>query len=444
MAANIEKANTGVTIQKRRFKIFKSKKIWIIVAVVLVAIFLIARHAFSKPAGKPVNTADALKKDIVQSISVTGNIEANQEDKVYLNATQKISEVYIKEGQQVKKGTPLFKYDTSDLDGQLKKAIVTLNSAQSSYANGQSAVQDAVTQAQINVQTAQSTYDQLKRNFDANQALYDSGYISKEAYEDSKKKLSDQENQIKLLQIQLDSANKNLSDYSKSSNLKVQVDLAKADVDALNEKIADGTVTSNIDGKVIKVDAKAGQYPSADNTSVVWICDISSYKLVVPLSQYDSVRVKVGQKADLKVKGLDKKYTGSITSIGKVANMPSSVAGLSSSSASQEAKVDVEIKLDNPDENIKIGYESDADIILNEKKGALNVNFEAVQQDGKGKYVFVVENGLAKKRYVTTGLETDFDIEIIDGLKEGDKYITNPDSSIKDGEAVTVPGVVKK
>lgn len=436
MAANIENITPEVGVEKKRFRIFRNKKIWIIGAVVIVAGIFIAKAMLSKPAGKAVTISDVTSKDIVQSISVTGNIKANQEDKTLLSVTQKVEEVMVKEGQDVKKGTPLVKLDTSDLEEQLKKALIALNSAQSNYTNGEKTVQDAVIQAQINLQSGQSAYEQSKRTFDANQALYDGGYISKETYEDSKKKLTDAENQLKLLQIQLDNANKNLSDYDKSSSLKQQIDLAKADVDSLNKKIADSTIVANIDGKVVRLDAEAGQYPKSDRNTVM-VCDLSSYKVVISLNQYDSVRVKVGQKANLKIKGLDKEYTGTVSKIGEIANV-------TSSGSDQESKVDIEITVDNPDENIKVGYEADADIILNEKKGALNVNFEAVRQDEQGKYVFVVENGLAKKRYVKTGLETDFDIEILEGLKEGEKYISVPDDTIKDGDAVIVPGGNKK
>ena len=78
---------------------------------------------------------------------------------------------------------------------------------------------------------------------------------------------------------------------------------------------------------------------------------------------------------------------------------------------------------------------------MSEKSGSIAVNYEAIQTDEQGnKYIFVVEDNIAKKRTVETGLETDFEIEILSGLKEGEIYITNPPAGLMDGETVVATG----
>ena len=99
------------------------------------------------------------------------------------------------------------------------------------------------------------------------------------------------------------------------------------------------------------------------------------------------------------------------------------------------------ITINNVDEQIKVGYEADVEIALEEKENSVAVNFEVIQTDEEGKkYLFILENDIAKKRIVETGLETDFEIEITSGLKEGEKYITNPPEGLQDGETVKIFG----
>ena len=53
-------------------------------------------------------------------------------------------------------------------------------------------------------------------------------------------------------------------------------------------------------------------------------------------------------------------------------------------------------------------------------------------------YLFVIENNALKKKYIETGIETDFDVEVLSGLEEGDHYVKNPSETLKEGTIVTV------
>lgn len=434
--ADTEKANSEISISNKQKNIFKSGKFWIIGIIVIAVVLTIVKLASPKKAGKDLSVSEVVLKDMVQSISVEGNVDAKQDDLTLLNVSQKVEKVMVGEGQDVKAGTPLVKLDTTDLEYQLKKAVVSLNTAKENYENGKKQASDAVTQAEASVQKAQGDYNQAMRKFGADQGLFKNGHISKEEYEASKKQTDDLSNQLKTATMKLQAAQKDLKDYDKSSQFKQQLDLCAVDVDNLNKKIADSTIVSNIDGRVVRIDAKAGKYPQADK-NIVLVCDLSSYKLVVSLNQYDSTKIKVGQKASIKVKGLDKKYTGTISHLGEMANTVMD-------GTNKETKVNMEMTIDNPDKDIKVGYEADADIILGQKNGVINVSFDDVKQDDKGRYVFVVQDGKAAKRYIKTGLETDFDVEVTEGLKVGEKYISSPDETLKEGDMVSAPYSTKK
>ncbi|QCX33442.1 HlyD family efflux transporter periplasmic adaptor subunit [Caloramator sp. E03] len=396
----------------------KSKKIVISVLVLILfaASVLFAVKSSNKTKTTSVTLSSISKKDLIQSISLTGNIEPKDKQEITLSNAQKVSEIYVTEGKEVKKGDALIKYDTSDLNYQLKKAELNYNLNLLSSKN-------SIEQAKINYDNAKRAYEEVNRKFTSSKELYDNGFISKDEYETSKKALDDALNQLNLAQIQLDNAN--------SSSSK-QLESIKADIENYKKKISDCIIKSNIDGKIIKIDAKLNQYPSINDKIVIY--NTSSYKVKIEVSQYDAVNISLGQKANVKIKGLNKTYNGTVTKIEQFANIVNT-------GTSNESKVSIEITITNPDSNIKVGYEADAEIIVNEKKDVLAVNFDAIKEDSNGKkYVFTVENGKVVKKYVETGVETDFDVEIINGLKEGDKYIPNPPETLKENDIVKVLG----
>ena len=106
----------------------KKKKIAIIVLIIVIIAGLLAFKTFfaAKNNIKAVNSVDVMKKNLVQSISVTGNIKANEWEEIMLPSTQKVQNVLVEEGQEVKKGQLLVKLDTSDLESQIQIGKISL------------------------------------------------------------------------------------------------------------------------------------------------------------------------------------------------------------------------------------------------------------------------------------------------------------------------------
>jgi RND family efflux transporter MFP subunit len=427
----------------------KNKKTIIIIAAVvaLAVIITIARLATASSGSvKEVDITKAVKKDLMQSITVTGNIEANNKEDIVLSNVQKVTEVLATEGQQVSIGTVIAKVDTKDYTYQLQKAQMNYEVAKLNYnnlvnfksASNKKSVENAVQQAQINLDSTKANLVDAQTKQSQSQELFKSGAISSQEYDASVKAVSDLANQVKLAEIQLENAKRNLSDYfadnkSQVEQLARQLESAKADIDNMADKVNTGEIKANINGKIVKLNVKPNQYPTQEN-NIISIYDLSQYKVTVSVSQYDAVQLSNGQRTVIKVKGLDKGYEGTVTNIGEAAEI--SITG-----TNKEAKVDVDVVISNPDDKIKAGYEADVEIILMETKQAIAINFEALQKDKEDKsFVYVVENNKAVKRLVTTGTETEFDIQILEGLKENESFIKNPPASLKEGDKVKAAG----
>lgn len=441
----------------------KNKKTFLIIAgIVALAVILTIVKLFMSVQGsiKDVDISKVTKKDLMQSIVVTGNIEANNSEDIVLSNMQKVTKVLLTEGQMVKTGDIIAKIDTADYTYQLQKAQTSyevtklnLDMAKSNLnnlvnvksANSKKNVENAVQQAQINLDTISRNLADAQTRQQQNQELFTSGVISSQEYDASVKSVADLANQVKLAEIQLENAKRNLADYSVDNKSQVdqqrnqvqqitkQLESAKADIDNISSKLATGEIKSNIDGKIAKLNIKPNQYPTQSN-NIITIYDLSKHKVTVSVSQYDAIQINNGQRAVIKVKGLDKSYDGVVTRIGEAAD-------ISFTGTTKEAKVEIEVEISNPDDKIKVGYEADVDIILLETKDTISINFEALQTDKEGNsFVYIVENNRASKRLIKTGTETEFDIQVIEGLKENESYIKNPPIALKEGDRVRAAG----
>ena len=441
----------------------KNKKTIIIISaiVALALILTIVRLVMSSQGSvKDVEISKVVSKDLLQSIVVTGNIEANNKEDIALSNMQKVKEVLLTEGQLVKTGDIIAKVDTADYTYQLQKAQMNyevtklnLDMAKSNLNNlinvksvsSKKNVENAVQQAQINLDTIKRSLTDAQTRQKQSQELFNTGVISSQEYDASVKALADLENQVKLAEIQLENAKRNLSDYSVDNKSQVdqqrnqvqqltkQLGSAKADVDNMADKVNTGEIKSTIDGKIVKLNIKPNQYPTQDN-NIISVYDLSKHRVTVSVSQYDAIQISNGQRAVITVKGLDKSYDGTVTNIGEAAE-------ISMTGTTKEAKVEVEVVISNPDDKMKVGYEADVEIILMETKNAISVSFEALQKDKDGNsFVYVVENKRAVKRLLKTGTETEFDIQVIEGLKENESYIKNPPAALKEGDRVRAAG----
>jgi HlyD family secretion protein len=424
------------------------KKLIIIGSVLLIAIIIAVIRIITsgQDTVKEVDIGKAEIKNLTQVIPVTGNIEAGNKEEIMLPTQQKVIEIYAKKGQKVNSGDPILKIDTTDYEYQLKKyelalslAASNLNRLQDGSRNSDKKVlENAVKQAELSVKSSEANYNEAKRKYEQIKVLYENGAASGNEYEIALKAMNDAKNQHELSVIQLSDALNSLNDFDINRNDQItdqrnQVESSKADIENIKDKIEKSTIKSSINGTIVQLDAKPDQYPTAENNTIV-IYDLSKYKVTIPVSQYDAVSISLGQKSTIRVKGIDTEYKGTVSAVGDA-------AVITMDGANKEPKVEIEVTLDNPDDRIKVGYEADIDITLKESNDSMAVNFEAVREDEDGKkYVFTVNGNKAVKTFVETGIETDFEIEILKGLKAGDSYVKNPPATLKDGDPVKQSG----
>ena len=97
----------------------------------------------------------------------------------------------------------------------------------------------------------------------------------------------------------------------------------------------------------------------------------------------------------------------------------------------------MDVHIDDPDERAILGLEADVTIFTDEKMGVLVIPYAGFYSDDDGDYCYVIEDGVIAKKYVTAGIKTADDVEITEGLSEGDMVIIDSVTDSQIGEKAT-------
>jgi HlyD family secretion protein len=232
-----------------------------------------------------------------------------------------------------------------------------------------------------------------------------------------------------------------------------------------------------LNGVVTNLPVRVGEtvVPGIQNSAastIMTIADMSIITAEVKVDETDIVSVKLDQLADVTIDAIpNKTFKGHVIEIGDTAIIRSTgVAASQSTTSSQEAKdFKVVVALDNPPEDIRPGLSCTAKVTTATRQHTLTIPIQALTIRQKGDLepkpkngavvqaakfdpvaekarkeeiqgVFVVSGSKAQFRKVETGITGATDIEVLDGLKEGDEIVTGsyqvirtirPDASVK-------------
>jgi HlyD family secretion protein len=417
---------------KTKYKVIISAAVILIITA--TSVFGIVAEKL--PQYRKIVVTRAAMRTMGQTIHIKGYIEPFAKQEINMDSTQKVDEVYIKEGQDVVAGELLFKLDDTDLAFRLKGEELNLKTAKAELNNllksedkNKKDLTFSVTQAEMEYNNALEEFNYSTIKCDDNQKLYTEGFISKEELENGLRSLSKMKGNLNMLEMQLHKAKESLNNYSDERQQQLDkqrsnIELIQMNIDNLNSKI-DISTKALINGKVIRCKLQKGQYPSVEDAKIE-IYDLSHYVINTYIKQNEAVQVVEGQKASIVITGLEEKsYLGTVVDIEDSATMIQSGAKV--------PMVKIKIAIDEPDQNIKVGFETTVALDLNIRTDVVAIDFQGIVEDHNGnKSVYMFKDNKATKKPIKTGIEDGFLVEIIEGLIPGDQYILNPPERVQE------------
>jgi HlyD family secretion protein len=367
----------------------------LIVVGILSGVFLMS--------GKKKNSKiPTVKTSIVQVgelksyISTTATVESKN-SKEYYGVQAKIKKVNVRVGDKVKIGDILVTYEAQDLAS-------TVSQAKIQYDNAILQKKDVYNQ-NGNIKSKIADFDKqilaLEKSLNpTDKAKLETLKQQRSALSPiSEEKLKQADNSVKLAELSLTSAKQRLSENK-------------------------STIVAENAGVVTTMNAIEGAVGNGMQ-AVVIVQDVENLKAIASLGKYDANKVKVGQEVTIK-SGINS-YKGNISFIEPAAKKTVGVAGSATT-------LGVEITILDKAPALKIDFDVDVDILVESVANAVKIPAEALKVEKGGKnLVYVIEDNVAREKKVRIGTQSDTEVQITEGIKNGEKVVLNPSTSIKEG-----------
>ena len=349
-------------------------------------------------------TKKAKKGSFSKKVDATGEIFATELIDVGAQVSGQIKKLYVKLGDQVKKGDMIASIDSSTQQNSIDNKEAQL----------------AIYKAQL--ESAKVALNIAKTQFERENALFAKNATSKQEFESAKNTFSANSAKIKELEAQIKQTNIELS------TAKINLGYTK--------------ITAPRDGTVVSVQVEEGQTVNANQTTptIVNIADLSHVKMKMQIAEGDITKIKVGTPVEYSILSEPtKKFQTTVSSIdpglttlsdGSYGSSSSSKSSYSSSSSSSSAVYYyAQSIVDNKDGILRIGMTTQNELLIANVEEAIIVPSIGIKKDENGTFVYVLKDGKPVKTAVKTGIKDNLDTQIISGINEGDEIITSQGSS---------------
>lgn len=423
-----------------------------------------------------VQTGKAVRQDLSTIVSASGEIKPKTYVNVGANAFGKITHLYVKEGEHVKKGQLLAQIENVQPEADVNANQASLQAAQTDAI----AAEAAVKTAEADLLRAQADHDRNKLDWERAQSLFKDGLISKSDFDSRKNAWATADAGLTQAQARLAQA-KAQKESSERHIVQAKAMLARY-ADALQKT----TYPSPFNGVVTNLPVREGEtvvigIQNAQGSTLMTVADMSVITAEVKVDETDIVNVRLGQPAEVTIDAIPKKiFHGTVSEIGNNAIVRSSGVSTSQQNvASEEAKdFKVVVTLSDAPDDLRPGLSTTAKITTATRSNVLSIPIQALtmrtkeQMDQQNKTpgsvqaaspakevasksktenemqgVFVIRNKKAIFVPVTTGITGRTDIEVLDGLKEGDEVITGSYKilrSLRPGSSVKIDNTAPK
>jgi len=206
---------------------------------------------------------------------------------------------------------------------------------------------------------------------------------------------------------------------------KTRLQTAKADYENARLLLSRATVTSPMDGVIRSLNAKVGLQLSIGDP-IAEILEIDRLKGVVGIPESDVSAVRTLNSVDITIQALnDKKVTAKKYFLSP---SPENIARL----------YNLELEINNSDGDILAGMFIRADIIKKQENNILKIPFYSVISRNNEQYVYIEEDGIAKKKAVTLGIMEKWMVQVTSGLQNGDKVIIEGHRDVENEQKVKI------
>ena len=446
---------------KRKWKILIG-----VLALAIIAGGVYGSVVYSKRGIVAVQTGRVLRQDLTSLVTASGEVKPRNYINIGANAQGQLVEILVKEGDRVRKGELLARIENVQPEADVVAQKAALSSAEADSTASEAAVKAAdenLASLQATIDRAKADLDRALADFRRAEDLLKDQLIARQDYETRKAALEVQRATVREAEARLVQARAQREQQAASlAATQKRVAQVNAGLTRITDVLRKHNAYAPLDGVVTNLPVRVGEtvVPGIQNSSastIMTIADMSLITAEVKVDETDIVNVKLEQLADITIDAIpNKTFKGHVIEIGNTAILRSTgVAASQSTISSQEAKdFKVVVALDNPPDEIRPGLSCTAKITTATRQKVLTIPIQALTIRQKGDLepkpkdgkvanagvrpdpavekarkeelqgVFVISGGKATFRKVETGITGATDIEVVNGLNEGDEIVT--------------------
>src|SRR5260364_100827 len=204
---------------------------------------------------------------------------------------------------------------------------------------------------------------------------------------------------------------------------RVEVEKARADLDYTQ-------ITAPIDGEVVSIVTREGQTVVAQQQApvIMKLADLNTMTVEAQIPEADVVRVHPGQEVYFTILGApDQRYYSTLRAV-----EPAPPA--SEGQAQQAVFYHALFEVPNPQRVLRVGMTAQVSIVLDKAQAALTIPVSALgelEKDGRAQVRVLGADGAVQTRAVRTGINNHVQVQILSGLKEGERVILGESSKVE-------------
>ncbi|MGI5912542.1 MAG: efflux RND transporter periplasmic adaptor subunit [Syntrophomonadaceae bacterium] len=333
-----------------------------------------------------VSVVTVEKRDIAQAVKYPGTVRGVNEVYIMPKVAARVTGIYVKPGDMVKVGQTLITLDRTDFEAAIKQG------------------EAAVAMAEAGKKANDIQLENARLNYERTKKLFEAGAASQQ--------------QLETAQVSYE--------VLASGSAEAALEQARAGLLSAQTQLKYCTITSPINGVVGSINLSLGDTASPQSPAAA-VTDTSLLEIETLVSESEVSYIKTGDEVDILIKAVsDKTLKGKVDS---VSNVPDPV----------KRNYVVKVVLDNPDSKIKSGMFAEVIISTLNKQDVLCVPLSAViPRSGRETIYTVDKDNRAREIDVKTGLRDNSYVEIMSGVKAGDKVITKGNTLVNEGTLVRV------
>ncbi|QHF03481.1 macrolide transporter subunit MacA [Pseudomonas asturiensis] len=378
----------------------KLRKTGLISALVLVSGAVL--YAVEAPAKPPAYiTARAERNDIENAVLATGVLEGIKQVDVGAQVSGQLKSLKVKLGDKVKKGQWLAEIDPLVLRNTLRQAEVDEEKLKAQRAS------------------AQAKMKQAKRLYDRYKELQTDQSVSRQDFESAESDYDMQQANVRALDAEIKSA-------------QVQIDTAKVNLGYTR-------IIAPIDGDVVGIVTQEGQTVIAQQLAPVLLklADLDTMTIKAQVSEADVIHITPGQEVYFTILGEDKRYYAKLRGTEPAPqDYLETESGSSASRQNSAVFYNALFEVPNEDQRLRIAMTAQVRIVLGTARNALTVPVAALgsrTREGSSFVRVLDAKGFAQERKVEVGINNNVQVEIKDGLIEGDQVVIGDPASVVAG-----------